>query len=397
MYGQKVFPLRRGLFLAGSLFLLLFMFVNTALGQGKGAVYPSEMKRIVAPESGLSVIQFTTAESEDFHPYFTNNDFSLDSRHIVFMSNRTGEWNIFYGDLETGRFTQITDCQDLWEFSTCFAPGKGEIYFTDSQVVKAISIQDYRERELFTIPEGFNSSVLSLTSDEKYLVFCYNQELELKTETGVIYSSMREKWEKRPWSVIVSVATDGSGATEVLREKVWISHVQTSPTDPGLVLYCHEGPWKLVPQRLWLIRTDGTGKRKLRIEEKPEVRIGHEFFYNDGIHAGYHGGDSRGEFFGMIDVNTNARLEIPVQISDRHLHGSSDGLTLVGDGTTGEPYFTIYRLEGMNLKPRRVFRHGSKFDRQIAHPHPRFSPDDRKISFTSDNGGDCNVYVLLLE
>jgi oligogalacturonide lyase len=39
----------------------------------------------------------------------------------------------------------------------------------------------------------------------------------------------------------------------------WLNHVQFSPTDPGLIMYCHEGPWHEV-DRIWTIRTDGSNK-----------------------------------------------------------------------------------------------------------------------------------------
>ncbi|MBW7995493.1 MAG: hypothetical protein FVQ81_02755 [Candidatus Glassbacteria bacterium] len=383
---------------AGTLFFFTVISVATALGAGKGKVYPSEMKRIISPESGLTVVQFTTAASEDHHLYFTNNDLSNDCRKIVFNSDRSGSWNIFYGDLETGKFTQLTDCQDLKVHTPCFAPGRGEVYFIDGRVVKSVNTSNFQEKELFTIPDGFTgNTILSITSDEKNLVFGYSQELELKTQTKVIYSSQKEHWAAKPLSILVRVATDGSESTEFFRENAWFTHVQTSPTDPELVLFCHEGPWKNVAQRMWLIRTDGSGKRKLRVEEVPQVSIGHEYWFGDGVRVGYHGTDKRGEFIGIIDINTGARLEIPTKDSQFHNHGSSDSKLIVGDGTAEKPYLTIYKRDGINLKPRKIFRHGGKFSRQIAHPHPRFSPDDKMITFTSDSGGDCNVYLLLLE
>ena len=35
----------------------------------------------------------------------------------------------------------------------------------------------------------------------------------------------------------------------------WLNHLQFSPTDPNLLLYCHEGTWHEV-DRVWVIRTD---------------------------------------------------------------------------------------------------------------------------------------------
>src|ERR1700728_3533147 len=43
----------------------------------------------------------------------------------------------------------------------------------------------------------------------------------------------------------------------LLHSTDWVNHLLFSPTDPGLLMYCHEGPWQKV-DRIWTIRTDGT-------------------------------------------------------------------------------------------------------------------------------------------
>lgn len=43
----------------------------------------------------------------------------------------------------------------------------------------------------------------------------------------------------------------------LLHSTDWINHLLFSPTDPGLLLYCHEGPWQKV-DRIWTIHADGT-------------------------------------------------------------------------------------------------------------------------------------------
>ena len=37
----------------------------------------------------------------------------------------------------------------------------------------------------------------------------------------------------------------------------WLNHLLFSPTDPTLLMFCHEGPWHKV-DRIWTIRTDGS-------------------------------------------------------------------------------------------------------------------------------------------
>ena len=59
------------------------------------------------------------------------------------------------------------------------------------------------------------------------------------------------------------VVNTGTGETKtILRSTDWLNHIQFSPTDPALVMFCHEGPWHKV-DRTWTIRTDGTGLTKI--------------------------------------------------------------------------------------------------------------------------------------
>ena len=43
----------------------------------------------------------------------------------------------------------------------------------------------------------------------------------------------------------------------LLHSTDWVNHLLFSPTDPELLMYCHEGPWQKV-DRIWMIHTDGT-------------------------------------------------------------------------------------------------------------------------------------------
>ena len=69
--------------------------------------------------------------------------------------------------------------------------------------------------------------------------------------------------------------------TTIYRSTDWLNHVQFSPTDPQLLMFCHEGPWHKV-DRIWTIRTDGTGLTKQHSRGMDMEIAGHEFFRADG-------------------------------------------------------------------------------------------------------------------
>jgi oligogalacturonide lyase len=73
-----------------------------------------------------------------------------------------------------------------------------------------------------------------------------------------------------------------SGAIKTFHPSTeWLNHVQFSPTDPSLIMFCHEGPWHKV-DRIWTIHADGTGLRKIHTRTMDMEIAGHEFFSPDG-------------------------------------------------------------------------------------------------------------------
>src|SRR4029077_13586484 len=61
----------------------------------------------------------------------------------------------------------------------------------------------------------------------------------------------------------------------------WLNHLQFSPTDPELLLYCHEGTWHEV-DRVWTIHPDGSGQRLMHRRAMDMEIAGHEFWSYDG-------------------------------------------------------------------------------------------------------------------
>ena len=67
----------------------------------------------------------------------------------------------------------------------------------------------------------------------------------------------------------------------ILHSTDWLNHLLFSPTDPSLLMYCHEGPWHKV-DRIWTIRTDGTHNTLVHKRTMEMEIAGHEFWSADG-------------------------------------------------------------------------------------------------------------------
>jgi oligogalacturonide lyase len=119
-------------------------------------------------------------------------------------------------------------------------------------------------------------------------------------------------------------------------EHDWLNHVQFSPTDPTLLMYCHEGPWDQV-DRIWQIRVNGSGEPKLLHQRTMNMEIaGHEFWAADGKSAWYDLQTPKSQVFWLagedLATGQRTRYSLPMNEWSVHYNISPDGKLFAGDG-----------------------------------------------------------------
>ena len=132
------------------------------------------------------------------------------------------------------------------------------------------------------------------------------------------------------------VVNTGTGEMKtILRSTDWLNHLQFSPTDPALLMFCHEGPWHKV-DRTWTIRTDGTGLTQIHHRTMNMEIEGHEFFSADGRTIWYDLQTPRSEVFWLAgyELATGKRTWYHLERSEWsvHFNQSPDGTLFAGDG-----------------------------------------------------------------
>jgi oligogalacturonide lyase len=137
----------------------------------------------------------------------------------------------------------------------------------------------------------------------------------------------------------------------------WLGHLQFSPTDPTLFMFCHEGPWHKV-DRIWTIRTDGTDLKLIHQRTMVMEIAGHEFWSADGKTIWYDSQTPRGEDFWVAgyDVSSGART-----------------------------WYHLQRDEWACISTFRRMENGSTFSA------PNSSPTDRKATLTPKSDSDRRV------
>jgi len=364
---------------------------------GIGAVTAPERREVVDPVSGIALRQLTAYKTNNHHVYFTNPGWYDRDRRMLFGSDRADRTNLYSIQLESGEITQLTDLDPVGlpretQFLTvCVNPVRDEAYFWYDRDLRALDLETFEQRVLWTMPERFTRSMINCTADGLYVCAGVFEDLSDRVRIDTLrgYVGFREIFAARPESRIMRVAVDGSGAECAWHERCWIGHVNTSPTRPDILTFCHEGPWDQVDNRIWGLDLS-TGKAwTIRRPEDGEA-VGHEYWHAGGDLIGYHGRRPDGrKFFGKVRYDDSARFEVDFPGETGHVH-SNDFNLVVGDGAG---YIRLWQWNGEGFDgPRALAHHRSSMKIQQAHPHPRFTRDGKRVVFTSDWTGYCQVY-----
>jgi oligogalacturonide lyase len=183
----------------------------------------------------------------------------------------------------------------------------------------------------------------------------------------------------------------------------WLNHVQFSPTDPNLIMFCHEGPWHKV-DRIWIIRTDGTRLRKIHTRTMDMEIAGHEFFNPDGKIIWYDLQTPKGKGFWLagVELDTGRAIRYKVERSEWSVHYnvSPDGKLFAGDGggpnSVAAPgngqWIYLFTPKSGSLEAEKLVDL-SKHDYRLE-PNVTFTPDGKWIVFRSNMFGPTHVFQV---
>jgi oligogalacturonide lyase len=216
--------------------------------------------------------------------------------------------------------------------------------------------------------------------------------------------------------VLFTLNLETGKVTTLLHSTDWVNHLLFSPSDPTLLMYCHEGPWQKV-DRIWTIRTDGTHNQLMHKRTMFMEIAGHEFWGWDGDTVYYDLQTPKGEDFWLssIDLNNGEQDWYHMQRNEWSIHFnvSKDKTMFTGDG--GDPgqvakapdgeWIYLFRpqmprqTDGINdntlIQPR-IFQ-AEKLVNMSKHnytlePNVSFTPDQKMIIFRSNMFGPTYVF-----
>jgi oligogalacturonide lyase len=189
----------------------------------------------------------------------------------------------------------------------------------------------------------------------------------------------------------------------------WLNHLQFSPTDPNLLLYCHEGTWHEV-DRIWTIRTDGSQQRLMHKRTMDMEIAGHEFWSSDGKTIWFDLQTPRSKEFWLAGVNVETGKETRYKLErdwwSIHYNVSRDGKIFAGDG--GDPGQVAFAKDGMWINLFRPQPDGSVVRERLVdmrkhnyvtgddgvEPNVTITPDGKWVVFKSNMFGRLHVFAV---
>ena len=204
----------------------------------------------------------------------------------------------------------------------------------------------------------------------------------------------------------------------LLHSTDWVNHLLFSPTDPELLMYCHEGAWEKV-DRIWMIHPDGTQNTLIHQRTMANEIAGHEFWGLDGETIWYDWQPPKGEDFFLAGRNlkTGERVAYHMQRDEWSIHFNltRDLDLFAGDG--GDPGQVAHARDGEWIELFHPVKfpvakdalnsptfwqpgvfHSEHLVNMSHHyyreePNVRFSPDKSLVIFTSNMFGPSYVFA----
>ena len=355
--------------------------------------------------------------------YFHQNAYTPDGTKLV-ITTPTGLSTI---DLNTRAVQKIIEGR-----VNLIMTGKktGDAYYVRSGIVYAVNLNTKAIREIGTLPP--RGSVATVNADETLLAGTITEGEVPSAPTSARPQAGRDNYpgkgammERRlaarlPMQLFTMDTKTGAVNT-IHRSTDWLNHLQFSPTDPEVLMFCHEGPWHKV-DRTWIIRTDGTGLVQIHRRTMTMEIAGHEFFSADGRTIWYDLQTPRSQVFWLAgyEIATAKRIWYHVERSEWsvHFNQSPDGTLFAGDGggpsSVAAPgngqWIYLFRPEVVpdrteNALPnaRELIQPGvlkaeklvnlARHDYSLE-PNVTFTPDLRWVVFRSNMLGTTHVFAV---
>ena len=360
------------------------------------------------------IVRLSRKDGNSLSFYFHNNPF-IGNKMLFYSTDRNGR-QIYTVDLRTLKMEQITDVHRPSDSTVRMSGPNGEIVGTHSRSVYyqvkdsvfATNIDSRKTRLIFVFPADFKGSISTLNADETLMagVKSGEEEKEILKKYPEKSQFFNRIYDAHIPHTLFTIDTKTGELKKIHEENTWLGHVQFSPTDPAILMFCHEGPWQKV-DRIWTINVQ-TGDVKLMHKRTVENEIaGHEFFSPDGKSIYFDWQIPKGQTFylGNVDINTLAEKKYQMTRDEWSIHFtvSPDQKLYAGDGgdegqvakAKNGRWIYLFRPEGDHFVSEKLVNMKDQYYK--LEPNVHFSPDGKWVIFRANFEGQEEVYAVELK
>lgn len=371
-------------------------------------------------DTGHKIIRLTRREGDNRSFYFHNRPFlpSLDKNAdlMVFYGSEQARSSdqLFTGGEQRQIYTVNLKTFEIEQLTNHASPISGEIlgdqsrkvYYRSADSVFVCNIDDKKTRLVYVFPDGISGSITTLNADETLLggVISDPEKQRIITNYPKKGDFFRRVFEARIPHTLITIDVESGEMNEIFSDSAWLNHVQFSPTDPNLMMFCHEGPWHEV-NRIWTI--DIQTREAEMMHERTVFReiAGHEFISPDGKTIWFDLQKPRGETFYLAGLNLETGIEKQYGLTrdewSIHFNISPDQKVFAGDG--GDPGQVARAENGQwlylftpgvdSLKSEKLVN--MKNHDYDLEPNVHFSPDGKWVIFRANfKGAGAQAYAV---
>ena len=365
----------------------------------KGNLYPSEHSVFADSATGARIHKLTAQHCINHATYFLQSSFSPDGSTLLFVSYRSGSAQLYsITPFPDGPIRQLTAGDGIHPFSPAFGPRGLEVFFVRNGGVWAIGLTELGERKIISF-DGAQLGECSLSASGEWLVTA----IKRGTQSGLAVG----RSDGTDWRVIPFPRT--------------VIHPQFHPCEEDWIEFSGDPA-----PRMHRVRRDGTAMECL-FQHGNEEFVVHETFLGATGDIAYTVWPRE---LRRMSWKTREHSTIAA-FNAWHITANRSGSKVLCD--TNHPDLGIFIIDAASGKrtqvcvsqssnggsPWRTSRYALAADfaaaqsaaktadtlswmevatdtvygPQWTHPHPSFSPDEKKIVFASDRDGYPQVYV----
>jgi len=279
------------------------------------------------------------------------------------------------------------------------------VYYQVKDSVFSTDIDTKATKLVYVFPEDFKAGITTINSNETLLAGAWSSEKEKEIlKNNPNKSSYFELiYEAREPRTLFTINVQTGELKKIFSDSAWLNHVQFSPADPELLLFCHEGPWHKV-DRIWTINVTSKAVKLVHKRTMDMEIAGHEWFSPDGKTIWFDLQLPRGVTFYVAgaDVKTGTEKKYALTRDEWSIHfnTSPDQQLFAGDG--GDPGQVAKAKDGRWIylfTPAGDSLHSEKLVNMKNHnyklePNIHFSPDGRWVIFRANFEGHTDVYAV---